>query len=150
MFVMKMLEVTSDLKWGDSWQGREIFNTNICTLRMFERLLSWWYICIYRRSQGCAINTSQYYEAHHITSQHENQFFHLQPDWLPSDQQVLRWEIEIEECRKLPSSSSRGSSTWHPRFTSLQCPTHLSTWTLLGGKCDQLKVVYFILSVWVP
>ena len=138
MFVMKMLEVTSDLKRGDSWQGREIFNTNICTLRRFERLLS----CFRRKLGPCPIPSIDQYGVHHISSQHEIQFFHLQPRL---DQQLARWEIINEEWKMPETSMLPITRIIHvtTSFMGLKWPTHWGTWTPLCLMRPVRRCLYF-------
>ena len=98
--------------------------------------------CCRRKLGPCPIPSIDQYGVHHISSQHEIQFFHLQPRL---DQQLARWEIINEEWKMPETSMLPITRIIHvtTSFMGLKWPTHWGTWTPLCLMRPVRRCLYF-------
>ena len=143
---MKNLEVTFDLKWGDRgdiqykylhiekvWAGRKMLG----------------YLCLQEEVWALpSIHQCGCISSHQ--NRRINSFIFIPPP-VGSTSVAMRWEIENEGCRKLPSCSSRGSSTWR-EFYEPQVSNTFNTLKLLEPTVlNAISLEMFILPVvWLP
>ena len=128
----------------------EIFNTNICTLRRFEQVVRCWDIYVYRRKFGPCHQYISAGASHRIRTG-ESILSSSFPPPVGSTSVAMRWEIENEGCRKLPSCSSRGSSTWREFYEPQVSNTFNTLKHLEPTVLNAISLEMFILPVvWLP